>query len=612
MSVWSSIASNKIITDTDLSQAVTAGIFVAKTSIPQTNKGLTKARAISYVYLNTSNTTYAPKTSNQLVAKRDLENPTPTLTAQGTNTCVSCSNYPVYKDTNADSSTYNQYYVNGFPVGTTAPAPACSYSASYVIEVGTKCIGCVNYSVFKNNNPCFTGDQYTVNGVTYATDPSTGGCNYAANYNTPNGTLCSGCNNYTIYRNSNNCFNGDQYIANGVTYAANPNTGDCSTAPSYTINVGSYCNGCTTYTVYQNNNPCFKGNQYFTNGVSYLTNPATGGCNTSAVYDIFLGNRCVSCTNRAVYQNSNTCFGGNQYYTPYNGATYFTNPTTPDCQFDANYNMAVGSRCIGCTTYTVYKNTNSCFGGDQYVVNGTTYSYNPSTGDCSPNPNYNSIVGYMCISCTTYTVYGNTNSCYLGNQYYTSYNGGTTYSTNPSTTSCLSTPNIQNTGVQTCSGCTTYYIYRDQNPCSATYNHYYVNGVDVGLSVPPTGACTTSQNIVYQGYNTCVSCVSYGVYRDTNSCSATYNNYFVNGANVGNSGPSSAPCNCCQEFSVSNNTGSTVFIEWLPCTASSSTSYFLADGFTIYFCRNTNASFNTSGLGYSIGGACSYNGYTVI
>jgi hypothetical protein len=132
------------------------------------------------------------------------------------------------------------------------------------------------------------------------------------------------------------------------------------------------------------------------------------------------------------------------------------------------------------------------------------------------------------------------------------------------------------------------------------------------LSVPPTGACSTGQNLVYQGYNTCVSCNSYPVYKDENTCSSTYNNYFVNGSNVGTAAPSSASCACCQEISVSNNSGSTAFIQWLPCTGSGSTSYFLADGSTIYFCRNTNASFNTSGLSYYTGGTCSYNGYTVI
>lgn len=611
MAVWSSIANNEIVTDTDLAEAVIDGIFVAKTAIPQTNKGLTKSRAISYVYLNTSNSTYAPKANNQLVAKRDLTAPTPTLTPQGVNTCVSCTDYPVFKDTNTDSSTYNQYYVNGFPVGTTPPAAACNYNANYVLEVGTACVDCENYSVFQNDNPCFLGDQYTLRGVTYAENPSTGACNTAADYSISSGTLCSGCINYTVYRNRNTCFTGDQYFANGVTYPANPQTGSCNTSAAYTKAVGFLCNGCTTHTVYQNENTCFTGNQFFANGISYATNPSTGACNTSAVYDIFVGNRCVSCTNRAVYQNSNGCFGGNQYYTPYNGQTWATNPTTPDCQFDANYNIPVGSRCIGCVTYTVYQNSNSCFSGDQYVVNGTTYAYNPSTGDCSPNPNYNSIVGYMCISCTTYTVYANTNSCYLGNQYYTSYNGGTTYSSNPSTTSCLSTPSIQNTGFQTCSSCTTYDIYRDQNPCSSTYNHYYVNGVSVGLSVPPTGACNYSQNIVYQGYNTCVDCNSYGVYRDTGSCSSTYNNYFVNGINVGNAAPSSTPCNCCEEIYIGNTSGVEVYIEWLPCVASSNTSYWLQDGEGIYFCRNTNASFNTGGLGYSVGGACSYAGYDI-
>jgi hypothetical protein len=127
-----------------------------------------------------------------------------------------------------------------------------------------------------------------------------------------------------------------------------------------------------------------------------------------------------------------------------------------------------------------------------------------------------------------------------------------------------------------------------------------------------SGACFYGQNLEYQGYNTCISCSSVGVYRDTSVCSSTYNHYFANGVDLGTSAPSSAPCACCEEISVSNNSGGEVYIEWLPCNASSNNSYFLQVGEIIYFCRNTSASFNTGGLGYSVGGTCSYSGYTII
>lgn len=387
-------------------------------------------------------------------------NTSPILTSQGYSTCSSCTTYTVYKDTNTHSSTYNQYYVNGAAVGTSAPSNgACDYSSQYENTGQIYCSGCNSYFVFAHNytaKPCYTGSPYQVNGVGYSYNPATGACNTSADYNSASiGIMCSSCIEYPVYQNINGCFTGNQYLSNGTTYATSPVTGGCISYPNY-----------------------------------------------------------------------------------------------------MNY---VGQTCIGCVTYSVYKNVSNCFFGDQYQVNGTTYS------------------------------------------------------TNPTTSSCDTTSNIQSQGYITCSGCTTYTVYKDvATNCSPTKNHYFVNGTDVGTSAPASGSCSTSANLQSQGYNTCISCSEYLVYKDINACSSTYNHYFANGSDYGTAAPSSASCACCQEFSVSNNTGSTVFIEWLPCTASSSTSYFLADGFTIYFCRNTSASFNTSGLGYSIGGSCSYTGYTIV
>jgi len=384
-------------------------------------------------------------------------NTSPVLTSQGYSTCSSCSTYTVYKDTNVNSSTYNQYYVNGSAVGTTAP--------------------------------------------------SNGACDYSSQYENTGQIYCSGCSSYFVY------------------------------AHNYTAK------------------PCYGGAPYQVNGVDYSYNPATGACNTSS-----------------------------------------------------NYSSYIGVMCIGCAEYAVYQNTNGCFTGNQYYSNGSTYSYNPVTGSCSSSANYAFYVGQTCISCVTYSVYQNVNSCFTGDQYQA---GGTTYASNPTTSACNTSQNIVSQGYTTCSSCNNYTVFKDTSVCSSTYNHYFVNGVDVGVSAPSSGSCDYSQNLVFQGYNTCISCNPYGVYKDTRVCSSTYNHYFANGADLGTSAPSSADCACCEEISISNNSGSEAYIEWLPCSAGSNTSYWLQDGETIYFCRNTNASFNTGGLGYSVGGACSYNGYTI-
>lgn len=387
-------------------------------------------------------------------------NTSPVLTSQGYSTCSSCFTYTVFRDTNVNSATYNQYYVNGSSVGNTAPSNgACDYSSQYENTGQIYCSGCSSYFVYAHNysaKPCYTGDPYQVNGVGYSYNPATGACN---------------------------------------------------TSPDYgSASIGIMCLDCEEYTVHQNINGCYTGTlQYFSNGNYYESNPVTGAC-----------------------------------------------VSTP------NYQMYIGQTCIDCITYSVYKNVSTCFFGNQWSVNGVTYATQPTLGACDY------------------------------------------------------TPNIQSQGYSTCSGCQTYTVFRDvATNCSSTKNHYFVNGVDVGLSAPSNGSCVTSPNLEFQGYNTCISCVPYPVYKDTRECSSTYNHYFANNTDLGTAAPSSADCACCEEISISNNSGSEAYIEWLPCSAGSNTSYWLQDGETIYFCRNTNASFNTGGLGYSVGGACSYNGYTI-
>jgi hypothetical protein len=70
---WASIASNQAVSCNNLLNAVSNGIFVAKSTIPATNECITKEDANNYVFINTSKPTYNAKSSNQLVVKNDLE-----------------------------------------------------------------------------------------------------------------------------------------------------------------------------------------------------------------------------------------------------------------------------------------------------------------------------------------------------------------------------------------------------------------------------------------------------------------------------------------------------------------------------------------------------------
>jgi hypothetical protein len=64
---WSSLASNQTVTEANLADAVTQGIFYAKSFIPQTNRELTLSAANNYVWLQSIS-----KSSNQLVVKSNL------------------------------------------------------------------------------------------------------------------------------------------------------------------------------------------------------------------------------------------------------------------------------------------------------------------------------------------------------------------------------------------------------------------------------------------------------------------------------------------------------------------------------------------------------------
>jgi hypothetical protein len=70
---WAGLANNQTISFNNLQNAVSSGIFVAKTTIPTSNQQITKADADTYVYINTSFASYSAKASNQLVVKSNLQ-----------------------------------------------------------------------------------------------------------------------------------------------------------------------------------------------------------------------------------------------------------------------------------------------------------------------------------------------------------------------------------------------------------------------------------------------------------------------------------------------------------------------------------------------------------
>jgi hypothetical protein len=70
---WAGLANNQTVSFNNLQNAVSTGVFIAKTSIPASNEQITKADANTYVYLNTGYAPYSGKASNQLVVKSNLQ-----------------------------------------------------------------------------------------------------------------------------------------------------------------------------------------------------------------------------------------------------------------------------------------------------------------------------------------------------------------------------------------------------------------------------------------------------------------------------------------------------------------------------------------------------------
>jgi hypothetical protein len=70
---WSGIATNQTVSCNNLQDGVNTGVFIPLSTIPVSQKQITKTEASSYVALDTSYPSFSSKASNQLVVKSDLQ-----------------------------------------------------------------------------------------------------------------------------------------------------------------------------------------------------------------------------------------------------------------------------------------------------------------------------------------------------------------------------------------------------------------------------------------------------------------------------------------------------------------------------------------------------------
>lgn len=70
---WSGIASNQTVSCNNLQDGVNTGVFIPLSTIPVSQKQITKTEASSYVAIDTSYPSFSSKSANQLVVKSDLQ-----------------------------------------------------------------------------------------------------------------------------------------------------------------------------------------------------------------------------------------------------------------------------------------------------------------------------------------------------------------------------------------------------------------------------------------------------------------------------------------------------------------------------------------------------------
>lgn len=412
------------------------------------------------------------------------------------------------------------------------------------------CNTCDTYLVYRDVNPySATFNNYRVNGINVGnTAPTSGSCNLAANWESQAYYNCYNCVNALVYKDTNVCSpTYNHYRLNGVDVGTTvPESSMCNYTANWVSQAYSTCVNCNTYLVYKDTTPCSPTyNHYRVNGTDVGTvAPSNGACITSANLTIQNYTTCYNCNVYDVYKDTNTCSATYLHYFVNNVDVGTTAPTGGVCDYSKHLVSQAYNTCVACNNYLVYKDTNPCSATYlHYFVAGVSVGTTaPTSGNCVTtktltNQNYS-----VCFGCTSYRVYRDTNACSPTYLHYF-VNGEDQGTTAPTESACDTSANWTSQGYNTCISCTNYLVYKDLNICSSTYGHYRVNGNDVGTTAPTAGDCNVAPILTSQGYDTCIRCTNYLVYKDTNPCSSTLNHYYVNGADLGTTAPVSGSCN---------------------------------------------------------------------
>lgn len=313
-----------------------------------------------------------------------------------------------------------------------------------------------------------------------------------------------------------------------------------STDPVWVDQNYNVCIDCTSYDVYKDVNPnsASAGKYRVNNIIGTTTAPTESACDTDADYSESMGTYHVCIGGQvneyAIYKNTNTCFTGNQYSRGTSGTiTYATNPVNDYPDTDRILVSQEFNYCYNCVTYLVYRDKNSCSPTwNEYFVNDTVSlgQTAPPAGDCSTATDWQSISETTCYECSNQTIYRDYGVCSPTKDKYRIGLTGPVSTTKPTVGNCVTTPSLTAQNYNTCYQCGNWAVFKDTNPCSSTYDRYILNQppgttfVNVGTTAPSNGNCVTTANWQNEGSRVCVDCTSYQPQRDINPCSSTYNN----------------------------------------------------------------------------------------
>jgi len=162
------------------------------------------------------------------------------------------------------------------------------------------------------------------------------------------------------------------------------------------------------------------------------------------------------------------------------------------------------------------------------TCNGCTYMANRQRNLCTGAYRYETVTESNSCNCnvncqgTNYTNNRCVGADLKDRQYYETYNcnGSETGASYIVNCGCdLRQPSLVSTGYTTCSECQNVTIFRDTgNRCSLTYNEYYVNGASVGTTMPSTASCNTTPSYTDDLGIKCVGGSNYNVLGNVTAC----------------------------------------------------------------------------------------------